>query len=99
MKFPKWVTKATPPSKRANNQQIASNRLRYLILKLALELDRDNTLQALANHMKVSHSTISIYITRGQFSPAMAARFEDKFGRDLCPNEWLRNPLLIPSEQ
>lgn len=99
MKFPKWVTKPTPPSKKATNTQIASNRLRYVVLKLALELDRDNTLQALANHVKVSHSTISLYITRGQFSPPMATAFEDKFGRDICPNEWLRNPMLIPSDK
>lgn len=91
MKFPKWVN-----GPRSTRQDRASNRLRYLILRLALELDRDNTLQKVAAKVGVSHSVISLYITRGQFSSSLATKFEDTFGRDLCPNEWLRNPLSIP---
>ena len=92
MKFPKWVNKPG-----TTKQEIASNRLRYLILKLALEIDRDSTLQKVADRIGSSHSVISVYIARGKFSPVMATRFEDTFGRDMCPNEWLRNPMSIPS--
>ena len=91
MRFPKWVNKPG-----TTKQERAANRLRYLVLRLSLELDPRNTLQVVADRVGMSHVTISLYITRGYFSPAMAARFEDTFGRESCPNEWLRDPMLIP---
>lgn len=94
MIFPKWVNKPG-----TTKQERASNRLRYLVLKLALELDRKNTLQVICDRTGYSHSVISLYINNGKFSPAAAIKFEDTFGRDVCPNEWLRDPLLIPSSK
>lgn len=91
MIFPRWVHKPG-----TTKQEKASNRLRYLVLRLAIDLDKDATLMKVAEYVGFSHSYISLHITKGYFSASLATAFEDKFGRELCPNEWLRNPLLIP---
>lgn len=92
MIFPKWVNKP-----RTSKRQQAANRLRYLILHHALEMDPKGSMQKVCDKVGVTHATVLTYIKRGQFSPAMAAKFEDTFGRDVFKSEWLRDPMLIPT--
>lgn len=91
MKFPKWVA----PSK-TSKTQVASNRLRYLLGRLALEFSAEGTLKALCRKVGVSHSTISIYIRNGHFSPVMALKFEKAFGAERAAAMWLQDPSSIP---
>lgn len=90
MKFPKWVAPA-----KAAKAVIASNRLRYLVGRLAVEFSADGSLKALCDKAGVSHSTICIYVRQGRFSPAMATKFEKTFGTEFCKAEWLVDPSTI----
>lgn len=89
--FPQWVDKPKNKSQRANN------RLRYLLGRVALEVDRSNSIKNLAEQTGYSHAVVHQYISIGKFSAECATVFEDTFGRALCPNEWLRDPLSIPT--
>lgn len=89
MRFPNWVDAPCDDLGRARN------RLRYVIARATLELTGENSIRALSRAAGIEHSVISYSIRRGQFSPEAAVRLEDFAGRQLLPNEWLRNPLDI----
>lgn len=90
MNFPKWTNLRS-----MSQQEKASARLRYLINCLAAQYSAAASIQSIARAVGVSHSAIINYINAGKFSDTMALRFEDTFGRDVLPNEWLRAPLAI----
>lgn len=93
MQFPKWVNSpGTTP------QQRASNRLKYIMGRLAVEYSREGTLIAVTQAIGMSHTTCCNYIARGSFSANTALRLEDLFGRKVVANEWLRNPLAITAK-
>lgn len=94
MNFPQWVNRA-PGGGRARRELVASNRLRYLVHRLALEHNPIGSVKQLAGSVGMHHSTFSIYIRRGHFSPAAATALEKNFGPDMCKACWLREPLTI----
>ncbi len=89
MKFPEWVLKAP---KRLQ----ASARLRYLVYRLAIEITPKASVRALCEQTAIDHSTVTLYIKRGQFSPSLAHAWQKQFGRTLVRAEWLIEPLDIP---
>lgn len=91
MHFPAWVT-----NPRLKKQEKASNRLKYLLARLALDYSKEGSITHVASCIGMSHTTFYNYIARGAFSDSMALRIEKLFGRENCPNEWLRDPLSIP---
>lgn len=88
MKFPQHVL-------RASKKTQASARLKYLVYRMALELSPRPSIRALCEIIGVEHSTVATYITRGAFSYPLAAKMQEKFGRDLAAAEWLTSPLSI----
>lgn len=90
MQFPKWVNQTG-----YTKEQRASNRLQYIINRLAIDYSREGTLTALCKKVGVSHSTVSYYVNLGQFSFKMADAFQKTFGKDKVLAEWLREPLAI----
>lgn len=93
MQFPKWVN-----SPGATPAQRASNRLKYIMGRLAVEYSREGTLIAVTKAIGMSHTTCCNYIARGSFSANTALRLEELFGRKVVANEWLRNPLSISAK-
>lgn len=89
MRFPRWVDSCSDDTQRARN------RLQYIIARAAIEVTGKNSVRALARHAGIDHSVISYSVRRGQFSAEAAVKLEDFAGRNLLPNEWLRNPLSI----
>jgi len=89
MKFPKWVLKA--PKKLQ-----ASARLRYLCYRLAIEVTPKASVRALCEQTSIDHSTVATYIRRGEFSNALAAKWEEQFGPHLAQASWFTDPLNIP---
>lgn len=86
--FPKWVLK-TP------KKQQATQRLTYILYRIALEHTPTPSLRSLCETSKVaSNTTVSIYIERGFFSPTLAARFEKAFK---IPASWLTDPMSMPA--
>lgn len=92
MKFPRWVDSCS------DDVQRARNRLQYIIARAAIEVTGKHSVRALARGAGIDHSVISYSIRRGLFSAESAVKLEDYAGRNLLPNEWLRNPLDIISE-
>lgn len=92
MIFPAWVDK--PRSK----AQRATNRLKYILSQLAIGATERNSMRALGEVVGLDHSTLAIYVRRGQFSEKAARKIEAKFGSDVCPATHLTNPLNIGSK-
>ena len=90
MQFASWVNR-----RGLSKAQKATNRLRFLLGMAALQFSREGTLANLCRKVGVSHVTVSIYTTKGAFSPAMAARFEKAFGPEFCRADWLQDPMMI----
>lgn len=86
MQFPKWVSKGT-------KDQQASNRLWFIINTLAISHAHRGSMKMLCDALGVHHTTVSNYIVKGQFSLAMAGRFERMFR---VPAEHLTDPMSIP---
>lgn len=78
-----------------SDEQRASNRLKYIISRTALEATGDGSVAKFASVVGMDPSTIFIYIKRGRFSSRAAITVEDAFGREVLPNEWLRRPLEV----
>lgn len=90
MKFPKWVLRI-----RSKRQQ-ASARLRYMLYRIALEVSDTPTIRSMCVQTGVAnHSTVSLYISQGAFSNALAARFEEIFGPDIITADALTDPMSI----
>lgn len=92
MRFPYWVDAC------ADDAQRARNRLQYIIARAAIEVTGKNSVRALARNAGIDHSVISYSIRRGLFSAEAAVKLEDFAGRQILPNEWLRNPLSISGD-
>lgn len=71
-----------------------TDRVRYVLKRIALELDPAGELKLLADHYAWSPSTISQWISRGwvpaRVAKALCKRFGTRIGfnvTDLCPND------------
>lgn len=94
MNFPTWVHQG-PRGKRLSDAQVASNRLRYLILRAALHVTGDGTVSSFARCSDEERARIYGYISRGSFPRKMAERIETRMGRDVICQEHLVSPLEI----
>lgn len=77
-------------------------RLRYVMAILAARHTERNSLRNLAEMLGVDHSTISIYVRRGEFSQKAAERIvqklAEKTGDKTLTASMLTDPLSIPKE-
>ena len=96
MNFPNWVCRSAAGG-RASQATIASNRLKYILKKIAIEHNQRGSTEQLARAIGMHHSTFSIYIRRGHFSNSAAAAIEKMFGREIVKADWLCEPLNIES--
>lgn len=94
MHFPKWVT-APVNGKRLSQDMIASNRLAYIVRRLALELDPYGTMQSLAERTGMNASRIGTMITQGRFTQGQAELMEQVVGRSMIKKEHLMYPMDI----
>lgn len=93
MQFPAWVEGSRTPK-----GQRASNRLKFIMGKLALEHTGRNSMRALAEKIGYDHSTFSTYIRRGAFTDKAAAEIVDALGcQKTVKPTYLTDPLNIPS--
>ena len=90
MQFPPWAN-----GPKLSKKQRASLRLRYIISKISLQISGRQSHRALAEHVGLNHSTISLYVSRGAFSEKAAKTIEERVGRTICRAEWLTDPLNI----
>jgi hypothetical protein len=91
MRFPEWVT--APKSKKAQ----ATNRIRFILMNLALHHSKGGTVAALARELGIGHYTISKAIHAGRFSVKTAWTFQQALGREVVTVEQLTQPLEIPT--
>jgi len=85
--YPEWVNKGR------GKQVRASNRVRYIINRLAAEVGPKNSIRAIADAIKMDYSTLCVYMIRGYFSPRTADKLEKCFGPDWAPSHILQDPL------
>ena len=90
MQFPPWANGPKLSKKRR-----ASLRLRFIVSNLALNVSGRQSHRALAEHVGLNHSTISLYVSRGAFSEKAAKTIEQRVGQTTCRAEWLTDPLNI----
>lgn len=91
MSFPTWVQKKN----RTKGAQ-ASARLRYMLCRLANEFSERATIRSVCELSgAANHSTVSLYISKGSFSEACAARFEEFFGAEHITAAALVAPLEV----
>ena len=93
MQFPPWADGPKLSKKRR-----ATLRLKYMISRLALIASVRQSHRALGERCGLDHSTISMYVRRGAFSPNAAAVIEQAMGRNNIRAEWLTDPLNIEVE-
>lgn len=87
--FPQWVD---APTKKA---QRATNRLLYIVRKIAIERTGSHSMRGFAEIVGLSHSTISKYCKAGAFTEKAACVLEVKLGKDTVTAAMLTNPLDI----
>lgn len=87
--FPAWVNEATEDDDRA------SRRLRYMVMRAAIESTPKANIAALADLCFIDRTEIHVAMRNGQFSTKMAAKIEKACGRDVVRREWLVFPLQI----
>lgn len=71
--------------------------LKFVILNLAAQHTDRASVRSLAKRVGLEHSTISIYIRRGQFSPAAAERIVRELAVTDVKPDHLINPLALLS--
>jgi len=94
MKFPKWVE---PP--RTNKATRASNRLRYLLKRIAIERNAEGSLKKMCHEIGIDHSSLACAVRRGYCSERQALLIQDLIGADHTPWRYLRYPLDIEVEK
>lgn len=94
MNFPTWVHHC-PRGRKLPVAQVASNRLRFLILNAALTCGADGTISGFAKQSGEERARIYRYITRGSFPRKMAERIENQLGQGVICKEHLVTPLEI----
>ncbi len=88
MDIPNWVD-----AKTCKKSQINTARLRYIMNVIAAKHTGGSSLRALAERIKMDHSTLSLYVRRGRFSEPAAKKI-NKLDNDV-PVSWLTNPENI----
>jgi hypothetical protein len=88
MKFPQWVGKG-------DTTRVASNRLRYMLMQVAVECEPKESMAAVARKAGISRQLLHQGIQRGSFSAKTASLIEQKLGRDVIRKEHLVFPLAI----
>lgn len=66
--------------------------VRYLLRRLAVEITKEGTLNALAEKINVDPTTIWRWSTRGAVPRRKAVWLQTTFGETLCPAEHLSPP-------
>lgn len=89
--FPDWVCNP----KRQSKAQLASKRLRYLVLNAAVKRTVNGNIVSFGVMIGLQRGAVHSYIKAGAFSQASALRAEQIFGQDLIRAEWLTDPLSI----
>lgn len=92
--FPTWV-KQTPKS---DKQTLASRRLRYLVMRAAVEKTESGSISSFADLCSIERTQIHLAFRTGHFSAKMALVIEKAAGRDLLRKEWLIFPLDIEAD-
>lgn len=93
MFFPKWVEAPK------NKDQKASNRLRFLILTLALHHGSRPTLRSFGTDLGINHTLLWKYIDAGSFSRPLAALIIKTTGTKLITADDLVYPLEITADK
>lgn len=93
MKFPEWID-----DPKQTDQERASKRLRYLLRRVALDIDGEGQLMTICRAAQIDHSSLACAIKRGYLTQAMATMIEYAIGKSVIPHEWLMKPLEIPTE-
>lgn len=88
-KFPPYVDRPK------NRNHKAQNRLKYMLSWAGLHKLGSTSIRRVSAAAKVDHSSVFCAIKRGAFSDQMATRFEETFGRDLLPKEFLIAPMSV----
>lgn len=91
IEFPSWVTSP----KRLTRRQLASNRLRFLVMNAALQAGGAGNVATFAHALGMHRTTITSQIKAGKFSHPAAVLAEKTFGQALVRKEWLTDPLNI----
>lgn len=89
VKFPRWVTAP------GTDEEKAQRRVRYVVLRAALEITEGASVAALADHCGLSRTHIHQAMREGRFAPKLAAEIEKVCGRKVLRREWLVYPLDI----
>lgn len=90
MHFPPWVDEPG-----LSDEKRASNRLRYLVGKVANEVTKEGTFGAFAQHCGIDRGVMHMWIRRGHFSAQMALAIERAVGADVLRAVDLTDPLSI----
>lgn len=88
IKFPQWMCSREDP-------EAGSMRLRYLIMRTAVEATQNGSIKALAEHCDVPRLNIMMAIKEGRMSGPLAGAIEKKCGRKTVRREWLICPTDI----
>ena len=91
MDIPSWVEKG----KRTDRQR-ASARLKYVMMTMASRHTPRHSIRGLAELVGMNHSTLSIYIRRGECSAAAAQRIVEKLNDSGLTTTMLTDPMSIP---
>lgn len=99
--FPAWVS--GPRKKRAitvaGQAAIASRRLRYLIMRAAVETTEAGSIASLSDFCMVARTDVHAAIRAGHFSTKLATRIETACGRDIIRRDWLVFPCDIEDDK
>jgi len=94
IKFPKWVV-----GKRSDTDAArATRRLRYLVMRAAIEHTDGCTITAFADFVGLDRGVVHWSMRTGSFSVPAAVQIQEKCGEALMPKSWLIFPLEIVSE-
>jgi len=97
MKFPQWVT--GPASDPVCEEELASNRLRFLLMQAATHAGPKGSIIELAAHVGVTRQNLYMYISRGSFPVGTAKAIERAVGREFVRKEHLVFPLEIEATE
>jgi hypothetical protein len=88
--FPAWVD-----DPRAPKDDLASRRLRFLVLKASNWCTPSGNIASFADFCKIERTEVHAAIKGGKFSAKMAQQIEKACGRDCVRREWLIYPTEI----
>jgi len=98
--FPAWVT--GPRKKRAltdaDRAALASRRLRFLVMRAAVEKTEAGSIASLSDFCGVTRTDVHAAIRTGHFSTRLASKIESACGRELIRRDWLVFPCDIEDQ-